>query len=188
MHELILGSASPRRQELLNKMGFEFRVEVKETEEIVPDSLPAESVAEAIALKKSEAFGNLPEAHTLITADTVVVLEDSILGKPVDTEDALSMLLKLQGNWHVVFTAVVIRTNKQTISFTDSARVHILPMTEEEIKNYLRKDQPFDKAGSYGVQDWLGINFIDAMEGSFFTVMGLPTARLFAELKKLLGQ
>ncbi len=188
MNELILGSASPRRRELLQQMGFEFRVEVRETPEIVSPELAAELVAESIAMQKSEAFGTLSPGQTLITSDTVVVLQHEVLGKPADHADAVQMLTRLQGHWHTVYTAVVVRNAEETIAFTDAARVHLLPMSQDQILHYLERDRPFDKAGSYGVQDWLGHNFIDCIEGSYFTVMGLPTARLYPHLVHLLGR
>lgn len=188
MNELILGSASPRRKELLRQMGFDFRVEVRETEEKIPENLSAEKVAEAIAWQKSEAFGQLEPGQTLVTSDTVVVLNHQVLGKPADSWDAFNMLKRLQGQWHTVYTAVVVRTANESISFTDAAQVHLLPMTEEQIRFYLERDQPFDKAGSYGVQDWLGHNFIDRIEGSYFTVMGLPTAQLYPHLARLMNK
>lgn len=182
-YRIFLGSGSPRRQELLSQMGYDFMVVKSEMEEIFPSNLPIGEVAAYLAKEKSRWFGELAEDQMLITADTVVVSQNKILGKPKDPAEAREMLLHLGGKTHEVMTGVCLRSAKREMAFTDVATVQIAPTTPREIDFYLENYQPYDKAGSYGIQDWYGLTQVERLEGSFYTVMGLPTARLHQILR-----
>lgn len=186
-HRIILASQSPRRQELLRMAEVDFEVAViPGLEESFPDSLPAEQTAEYLALKKMEGYAEYwSQPKTLvITADTVVVLGDEVLGKPRDREDAIAMLSRLSGAVHTVLTGVAIRTAERQSSFTASTQVFFKELQERDIIDYVDRYRPFDKAGSYGVQEWIGLIGVGRIEGSFYNVMGLPVATLYEELRK----
>lgn len=155
-------------------------------EESFPDSLPAEQTAEYLARMKMEGYEEYwSQPKTLvITADTVVVLGDEVLGKPRDREDAIAMLSRLSGAVHTVFTGVAIRTAERQSSFTASTQVFFKELQERDIIDYVDRYRPFDKAGSYGVQEWIGLIGVGRIEGSFYNVMGLPVATLYEELRK----
>lgn len=181
----ILGSQSPRRKELLAGIGVEFEVRVKDTEEIYPPSLPAEEVPEYLAKLKADALlPGLTADEAVICSDTVVILDGKILGKPFDYEDARQMLSKLSGRKHTVITGVFIGSKTKSVSFSERTEVEFETLNDEEIKFYIEKYMPFDKAGSYGVQEWIGYVAVKRMEGTYTNVMGLPTNRLYNELKK----
>ena len=187
---LILGSNSPRRRELLAAMGFEFTVDTGTSfvESIPPGTAPRE-VPMLMARGKSQGFHRplLPD-ELLITADTVVILPEGdglIFGKPKDREDALRMLLALSGRTHEVITAVCLRTAGGERCFTDSTLVHFAPMSEEEIAWYVDSCRPFDKAGAYGIQEWIGHIAISGIDGSYNNVVGFPTQKLWQALKVL---
>ena len=187
MNELkwVLGSQSPRRKELLAGIGVEFEVRVKDTEEIYPTSLAVEEVPEYLAKLKAEALlPDLAENEGVICADTVVILNGKILGKPFDYEDARQMLSKLSGQQHTVITGVFIGSKTKNTSFSERTEVTFENLHEEEIQFYIEKYRPFDKAGSYGVQEWIGYVAVKRMEGTYTNVMGLPTNRLYKELQK----
>ncbi|MBB6460827.1 Maf family protein [Flammeovirga kamogawensis] len=184
--QLILASKSPRRAELLSGLDFDFTVEVREVDESYPSDLPACEVAEHIANCKADAFSDLSENKIVIFSDTVVVVENEVLGKPNDENEAIEMLNKLSGKTHKVYSAVCIQTQEERISFTDSTEVTFLSMNDTTINYYIKEKKPFDKAGSYGIQEWIGMAMIEKINGSYFTVMGLPTAKLFKELTELL--
>jgi septum formation protein len=182
-YTLILGSASPRRQALLKGLGFDFTVKPTHADESFPDNLKAEAIALFLAGKKSDAYTEeLKSAELLITADTIVWCEGKIYNKPVDFEDGMKMLGELSGRMHEVFTAVCLRTINKRVVFCDTSKVYFKPFTKEEIAYYLVNFKPYDKAGAYGVQDWLGYTGIEKIEGSFYNVMGLPVKLLFDEL------
>lgn len=186
-HRIILASQSPRRQELLRMAEVDFEVAViPGLEESFPDSLPAEQTAEYLARMKMEGYEEYwSQPKTLvITADTVVVLGDEVLGKPRDREDAIVMLSRLSGAVHTVFTGVAIRTAERQSSFTASTQVFFKELQERDIIDYVDRYRPFDKAGSYGVQEWIGLIGVGRIEGSFYNVMGLPVATLYEELRK----
>lgn len=186
-HRIILASQSPRRQELLRMAEVDFEVAViPGLEESFPDSLPAEQTAEYLARMKMEGYEEYwSQPKTLvITADTVVVLGDEVLGKPRDREDAIAMLSRLSGAVHTVFTGVAIRTAERQSSFTASTQVFFKELQERDIIDYVDRYRPFDKAGSYGVQEWVGLIGVGRIEGSFYNVMGLPVATLYEELRK----
>lgn len=186
-HRIILASQSPRRQELLRMAEVDFEIAViPGLEESFPDSLPAEQTAEYLARMKMEGYEEYwSQPKTLvITADTVVVLGDEVLGKPRDREDAIAMLSRLSGAVHTVFTGVAIRTAERQSSFTASTQVFFKELQERDIIDYVDRYRPFDKAGSYGVQEWIGLIGVGRIEGSFYNVMGLPVATLYEELRK----
>jgi len=182
---IILGSKSPRRQELLRGLGIEFEVRTKETDESYPADLAAEEVPEYIAKLKARAFAELSADDTLITADTVVIVDGEIFGKPHTREDAVRMLSALSGRNHQVVTGVSICHGEKQISFSDETVVHFCDLTDEEISYYVDKYRPYDKAGAYGVQEWIGYVAVDRMEGSYFNVMGLPIHKVYQALKNI---
>ncbi len=182
-YQLILGSQSPRRKELLSELDLPFEVVVKSVDEIYPSGLTNLKIAEHLAHLKADAF--LPTANEIIiTADTIVCLENTILGKPKDAEQASEMLQQLSGKTHEVITGVTIKSNPKEKTFADSTSVTFKPLTSEEIEYYISHYKPFDKAGAYGIQEWIGQIGITKMEGSYFTVMGLPVHRVYDELLK----
>ncbi len=182
---IILGSSSPRRNELLKSLGFDFTVEPTNANENYPINLTAHEIPIFLAEKKALSFNRvLTEKDLLITADTIVWCEGVIFNKPINFEEGKLMLQTLSGKMHEVFTAVCLKgTNKQII-FYDSTKVYFKNFTNEEIDYYLIKYKPYDKAGSYGVQEWIGYIGIEKIEGSFYNVMGLPVKKLHEELIK----
>lgn len=188
-YHLILASQSPRRQQLLSGAGLEYELSPRfECEEIFPNDLPASEVAEYLSRLKSEAYPQvLVDGDILLTADTVVVAEERILGKPADKDDAFAMLRMLSGREHEVITGVTLRSTKQTKSFSAHSKVRFRQLSDEEIAYYIETYSPMDKAGSYGIQEWIGYVGIEGIEGSFFNVMGLPIQRVWCELEKFIG-
>lgn len=183
---VVLGSQSPRRKELLARMAIDFQVVVKETDESYDPSLSSEDIVRHIALAKMDGFeGAEFDDALIITADTVVVFEDRVLGKPVDEDEAIATLLALQGRKHRVLTAVVLKYKGQKHCFVEETVVQFFPLTEEEVSFYVRQYLPLDKAGSYGIQEWIGLIGIQSISGSYENVVGLPTARLYQEMKQL---
>lgn len=183
--KLILGSKSPRRKELLSLLGFSFEVRTKETDETFPETLNCTEVAQFVAEKKTEAlFSELSEDEVLICSDTIVVIDDQILGKPIDQADAITMLEKLSGREHSVITGVVISSLEKHVSFSVTTNVFFQPLSAEEIRYYVDKFQPYDKAGSYGIQEWIGYAAIERIEGSYNNVVGLPTHEVYQALKQ----
>ena len=184
-YHIILASKSPRRQELLRGMGVDFEILTKETPENFPADLPLDEVPKYLSLQKSLAFNDneLPADYLLITSDTVVICGDEILGKPKDREDAARMLRLLSGKTHHVVTGVTVRSAEKTESFSVRSNVTFAELDAEEIDYYIERCKPFDKAGAYGIQEWIGYVGISGLEGSFYNVMGLPTRRLYQVLK-----
>lgn len=184
-YHIILASKSPRRQELLRGMGVDFEILTKETPEDYPADLPLDEVPKYLSLQKSQAFDDkdLPEDYLLITSDTVVICEGEILGKPKDREDAMRMLQLLSDKTHHVVTGVTVRSAEMTMSFAVRSNVTFAQLDEEEIDYYIEHCKPFDKAGAYGIQEWIGYVGISGLEGSFYNVMGLPTRKLYQCLK-----
>lgn len=181
--QLVLGSKSPRRQELLAGMGFDFDVRTKDTDERFPDSLsPKEVPLYLAALKANELIDELKQGEVLITSDTIVLLDNEILGKPTSPANAKEMLRKLASNNHEVITGVHLKSLEKSHSFSVSTKVFFKPLTEEMIDFYIENYNPFDKAGSYGIQEWIGFVGIDRIEGSYFNVVGLPVAELWDAL------
>ena len=187
-YRLILASASPRRRELLAACDLEFTLAEKfECEECYPADLATDKVAEYLSQLKSNAYPHaLGEKDILLTADTVVILGDKILGKPHSEEEAVEMISSLSGATHKVVTGVTLRTAKQTISFSAESLVSFRTLDAEEVRYYVEKYRPLDKAGAYGIQEWIGYIGIEGIEGSFYNVMGLPVQRLYATLKELI--
>jgi septum formation protein len=185
-YKLILASASPRRQELLKSLGFSFTVKpVKADEDSWPKHLSAEQIPLWLADLKANSYSeSLKPDELLITADTIVWCENEIYNKPVDFQDGSRMLASLSGKMHEVFTAVCLKSASKQRSFCDVSRVYFKTLSEEEIEYYLINYKPYDKAGAYGVQDWLGYTAIERIEGSFYNVMGLPVKLLYEELMK----
>ncbi len=183
--KILLASNSPRRSALLQQMGFDFDTISVHCDESFPEGLPAAEVAAYISLKKASAYQQPLDNCILVTADTVVVLGDEILGKPKDENDAFDMLRKLSGKSHKVYTAFTLKTDSQTETFTDGADVFMDEIADDEIRYYIKNYNPLDKAGSYGIQDWLGLTKISKIEGNYYTIMGLPTTLLHHELMKL---
>lgn len=181
---IILASKSPRRNELLKGLGLEFLTKTKDVEEGFPDAMDPFAVPRYLAEKKAMAFReDLQEEDLLIAADTVVIVDGEILNKPADEGDALLMLQKLSGNVHQVITGVCMMDQQKTVVFEDQTEVHFKALEEEELLDYIKRFQPFDKAGAYGVQEWIGYVAVYKMVGSFYNVMGLPVHRIYEELK-----
>lgn len=184
-YNLILASASPRRRQLLADCGINFTLADKfECDESFPTTMPCSEVAQHISALKSNAYPNpLSENEILLTADTVVIAGDRILGKPADRAEAIEMLTLLSGRKHTVITGVTIRTVSRICSFSVESSVYFRKLTAEEIDYYIDTYKPFDKAGAYGIQEWIGYVAIEGIKGSFFNVMGLPVQRLYVELE-----
>lgn len=187
-YRIILASASPRRHSLLEGLGIDFEVIVREIEESYPPTMKKEEIPLYLASLKADAFNpdEFGKKTLIITADTIVWLHDHVIGKPKDTEDAINLLKQLSGNTHEVFTGVCLKTNKITHSFYACSKVTFRNLSEEEIIWYVEKYKPFDKAGAYGAQEWIGFIGIEHIEGSFYNVMGLPTQKLYIEMDKVL--
>lgn len=184
-YKLILGSKSPRRQELLRGLNYDFEIRTKETDEAYPENLSAETVPEYLSNKKAQAL--IPDLETdelLITSDTLVIVNNEILGKPKDIVEAKEMLLKLSGKNHKVVTGVTLASSEKKHSFSVATTVFFKKLENSEIEFYIKKYKPFDKAGSYGIQEWIGYIGIEKIEGSYFNVMGLPVFELWEELKR----
>ncbi len=184
-YNIVLASKSPRRQELLKGIGVEFSVLTKDVDESYSKNISVFDVAPFLSLKKAKAFeeSELPENYLVITADTIVVVDDKILGKPVDAEDATNMLRLISGKKHSVITGVTIRTAERIKTFSVTSKVSFDVLDEDEIEYYVSEFKPFDKAGSYGIQEWIGYIGVNNVEGSYFNVMGLPTHKLYQMLK-----
>ena len=179
---LILASSSPRRQYLMKEAGLTFTVEKPDVEETFPPELPVEQVARYLASKKAEYFRLAIENEIVVTADTVVILGNTILNKPEDRKDAIEMLTMLSGNTHLVITGVCILSKEKEESFDDTTEVTFKILSTQEIEFYIDKYKPYDKAGAYGAQDWLGMVGIVKIVGSYFNVMGLPIHKVHQHL------
>lgn len=185
-YKIILASNSPRRKELLAGLDVDFEVRViKGIDESYPDSLPTTDIAEYISRKKANAYlRQLAADELLITADTIVVLGSEVMGKPHDEADACRMLRELSGQTHQVITGVTLATNVRQQSFSVVTDVTFKPFTDEEIDYYVSHYKPLDKAGAYGIQEWLGYIGVTALRGSYFNVMGLPVQRIYEALRQ----
>lgn len=183
--KIILFSKSPRRQELLKLMGLDFSIMTKDVDESFPSSLSPEKVAQYIAEKKAHAFDGEIQEEILISADTIVALDGEILGKPTDEADARKMLEKLSGRTHQVYTGVAISYKQNITSFVDKTDVEFRNISSEEIDFYISEYKPYDKAGAYGIQEWIGLTCVRSLNGSYTNVMGLPTEKLYTQLAKL---
>lgn len=183
--KILLASQSPRRKELLSSLGFDFEVVKIDCEEILPHYIKIEDAAAYLSELKANAFGNIQNNEVLLTADTVVANENQFLGKPKDETEAKKMLQSLSGKTHQVYTGITIKTIDKSITETDVANVEFDEISNEEIDFYIKKYKPFDKAGAYGIQEWLGMAKIKKINGSFYTIMGLPTHLVYKILQEL---
>ena len=182
-YNYILASKSPRRHELLHSLGINFSVRTKEVDENYPDSLKREEIAIYLAKLKASAFANeLAENDLLITADTIVWLNGEVFGKPADRNDAIRILRKLSGNEHQVISGVCLTSIKRQKTFFSVSNVQFKQLSEAEIQFYVDEYKPFDKAGAYGIQEWIGYIGITHIEGSFYNVIGLPVQQLYSEI------
>jgi septum formation protein len=188
-YHIILASNSPRRRELLSGLGLDYEVRtLPGIDESYPETLPGEEIPVYISSQKASAYlDELKENELLITADTIVWLDGRVLGKPSDEEDACQMLRALSGKTHQVITGVTLATTTFQKSFASVSQVTFATLSDEEIKYYISHYHPMDKAGSYGVQEWIGFIGVERIEGSYFNVMGLPVQRLYRELKGIQG-
>lgn len=185
--KIVLGSASPRRSELLSQMGFEFRILKADCSEEFDESSTPEKIVLSIAEQKAAVLNlEVQTDELLICADTIVYLENKVIGKPIDSEDAIRLLHKINGKKHDVYTGVVMIYNGKTSSFAVRTSVYFRVLTLVEIEHYVTHFNPLDKAGSYGIQDWIGLIGVEKIEGSYTNVMGLPTQELFVALQDLL--
>jgi septum formation protein len=183
--KVILASKSPRRQELLRLMDIDFRIVLKDVDESYPDNLSAEEIAVYVAKKKAIAFDESVDNEIVLTADTIVSIDGHILGKPETKEHAVEMLRMLSGKIHLVVTGVCLLYKHKFNLFHDVSEVFFRKLTEEEIRFYVDKYEPLDKAGAYGIQEWIGLIGIDRINGSYTNVVGLPTEKLYQQLKRL---
>ena len=181
---LLLASNSPRRKELLTQLGYQFDIVKIDVDESYPSDLKPHEIAEYVSAKKAKAF-DVNENEILLTSDTIVALDQKILLKPKDENEAFEMIKSLSGKVHQVYTAFTIKTANSEISKTSKTDVEFSEISDEEINFYIKNYKPFDKAGSYGIQEWLGMTKIKNISGSFYSVMGLPVDLVYEELKKL---
>ena len=185
-YKIILASGSPRRQQFFKDLDIDFEIRIKEIDEVYPPNLIEEDITDYLAVLKSDAFeGELLENEILITSDTIVWHENKALGKPKDYDDAFAMLQSLSNKTHQVITSVCFKTNNRTEVISETTKVTFHPLSDDEIKYYLDNYKPFDKAGSYGIQDWFGFIGVAKIEGSYPNVMGLPIDKVYQYLNKL---
>jgi septum formation protein len=185
--KIILASRSPRRQQLLRETGLKFDVVIKEYEEIYPEGLDGEAIAKYIAHEKAASFKNeISDNEIVIAADTIVWCNGKVLGKPLDYKDAVRILKEISGNTHKVITGVSLLSRSGELTFSESTKVVFEALSEEEISYYINKYKPYDKAGAYGIQEWIGILACSHIDGSYFNVVGLPVQRLYAELRNFI--
>lgn len=188
-YRIVLASNSPRRKELLGGLGFDFETRViRGIDESWPQDLKGEQIALYIAAVKAGAYRDSMAANELIiTADTIVYIDEQVLGKPKDKADAAAMLRRLSGRWHEVITGVTLTTETRQKSFAVTTRVKFAELSDSDIEYYIENYKPFDKAGAYGIQEWIGYVGVESIEGSYFNVVGLPVQRLNKELKDFIG-
>ena len=184
-YKIVLASKSPRRKELLGMLDIPFEIKVKDgIDESYPKDMPAIEVAEFLARLKGKAYAEeITENELVITADTIVILDDQIYGKPHDAKDAVDMLMQLQGRTHNVASGVCVATKEKIVSFTTCTAVTFAPLSQAEAEWYVEKYKPLDKAGAYGIQEWIGCAAVAGIDGSFYNVMGLPVHQLYNVLK-----
>jgi septum formation protein len=185
---IILASRSPRRQQLLRELGLKFDVVVREYNESYPEGLNGAEIARYVASGKALTYKDeIADNEIVITADTIVWCNNKVLGKPVDQEDAFRILKEISGNTHEVITGVTILSSSKEVTFSESTKVAFELISDDEINYYIRKFRPFDKAGAYGIQEWIGIIACSHIDGSYFNVVGLPVQRLYKELQKFIS-
>jgi septum formation protein len=181
---LILASNSPRRQQLLKEAGINFLIQTKDTAENYPEDIPLQDVPLFLAKLKADPFRKEITHETVLTADTIVLIENKILGKPANEQEAEEMLTLLSGKMHQVITGVCIFNKEKEIVFSDVTEVYFKELSSRDISYYVSTYQPMDKAGAYGIQEWIGLTGVEKINGSYFNVMGLPIHRVIDELKK----
>jgi septum formation protein len=182
-YQFILASKSPRRQYLLKDLGLNFEIRTKDVDESFPEQLQAQQIALYLAEKKAKAFEDgLTDQTIVITSDTIVWIENQVLNKPVDKADAIRMLQLLSGKMHEVYTGVCLKSKHKTESFFACTKVYFKPLSLQEIEYYVSNYNPYDKAGAYGAQEWIGYIAVEKIEGSYFNVMGLPLKELYEYL------
>lgn len=186
-YQILLGSKSPRRKSLLQSLGFSFSIRTQNTAEDFPARLPAHEVAAYLARQKADAFKQLKADELLITADTAVVWHDEVMNKPQNKAEAVEMLRKLSGSDHYVYSGVCLKSTEKTYSFTGKTKVRFYPLSDAEIEAYIDECAPYDKAGSYGIQEIIGHKSVKSIEGSYNNVVGLPTSQLYQVLKAEFG-
>lgn len=184
-YNIILASGSPRRQQFFKDLDIDFTIQLKEVEEIYSNELKSTEITDYLANLKSKAFTNLTENDLLITSDTIVWLNNTALGKPKNKQEAFNMLTALSGKKHDVITSISIKSKNFQKIINDVTTVYFKEISDEEINYYINNYKPFDKAGAYGIQEWIGFIAIDKIEGSYFNVVGLPVHKLYKELMKL---
>ena len=186
--KLILASNSPRRRELLAGLGYPYEVRVLDgIDESYPDHLRGADVAAHISRAKAQAYtATMADDEIIITADTIVCLDDHVLGKPADEAEAIAMIASLSGRTHQVYTGVTLATSQGLTTFVSRSDVTFSTLTDDEIRHYVTHYLPMDKAGAYGIQEWIGYIGVERIDGSYFNVMGLPVQRLYTELKNIL--
>jgi septum formation protein len=185
--KIILASRSPRRQQLLRDLGLKFDVVIREYIETYPEGLNGEEIARYVAHEKAVSFRNdISDNEIVIAADTIVWCNNRVLGKPVDLEDAIHILKEISGNIHEVITGVTIFSLSKELTFFDSTKVTFEALSEEEICYYVDEFKPYDKAGAYGIQEWIGLIACSHINGSYFNVVGLPVQKLYKELQKFI--
>jgi len=188
-YRIILASRSPRRQQLLRDLGLRFEVAVREYTETYPENLKGEEIAIHLAKSKAKSFSNeLADREIVITADTIVWCNDRVLAKPADKQDATEMIRMLSGNTHEVITGVSLFAIFGERTFSDSTKVTFDVLTDDEIDYYIENFRPYDKAGAYGIQEWIGIAACSRIEGSYFNVVGLPVQKLYRELQDFIKE
>ena len=185
-YKVLLASNSPRREELLRGIDIDFEVKVlPDIDESYPDNIPSKEIAEFVAIKKAKPYAaSLHEDELLLTADTIVLLEDTVLGKPANKKEAKQMLRQLSGKTHRVITGVCLTSTKKQTSFSATSDVEFGKLTDQEIEYYVERYSPMDKAGAYGVQEWIGYVAVKHINGSYYNIMGLPIQRVYRELIK----
>ena len=185
-HKIILASGSPRRQQFFRDLDLDFEIRLKEVEEIFPETLKAEEITNYLSILKANAFeGELQDNDLLITSDTIVWHKNCPLGKPKDAQEAFEILKSLSNNTHEVITSVCFKTKNKTEVISETTKVTFNALSDEAIQYYLDNYQPFDKAGAYGIQEWIGFIGVSKIEGSYTNVMGMPTDKVFDYLNKL---
>ena len=180
--QFLLGSKSPRRRQLIQMLDIEVDSITIDADESFPSDMNSSEVAEFLAVEKSNAFSGSLEGKVLITADTTVVIHGEVLNKPADRSEAIAMLQKLSDDKHQVYTGICLRSSTDQVSFTDVTDVFFKPLTQREIEHYVDHYEPYDKAGAYGIQEWIGTVAVNKIDGCYYNVMGLPTAKLYKEL------
>lgn len=185
MVKIILASQSPRRKHLLELAEIDFEIQVADIDETPPQGMPGADVPEHLAIQKAAVIATTNQDAIVIAADTIVLLEDEILSKPVDEEDAVIILKKLSGKMHKVISGVCIQHGTAIQSFSEVTEVYFRPIAEEQIRHYVRNYKPYDKAGAYAIQEWIGMIGIEKIKGDYYNVMGLPVGLVVEKLKNM---